>query len=168
MIHRPELLDALESAPAGPLATTAWRHMLGDRVPEQENIGGARWNPPGVAAIYLSLERQGAIAEGDYALAVQPINPRVRRFLYAVELTLENVVDLSDPAAFARTGLTGKDVASDDHAACQEVGAAIDWAEHDGLLVRSARSDCLNLVIYPAHRSADAIFVYAVGEELQR
>jgi RES domain-containing protein len=166
MIHRPELLDALQSAPAGPLETTAWRHMFGTHPPDLENTGGARWNPPGVAAIYLSLARHGAIAEGDHAIAVQPLRPRARRIVYPVELTLGKVIDLSEATLLERVGLTDDDLASDDHTACQEVGAAIDWLEYDGLLVLSARSDALNLVIYPAHRSPDAMFSSGDGEEL--
>lgn len=166
MIHRPELLDALQSAPAGPLETAAWRHMFGTRAPDQENTRGARWNLPGVAAIYLSLARHGAIAEGDHAIAVQPLRPRGRRVIYLVELTLANVLDLSDAAVLQRVGLTEEDLAGDDHTACQEVGAATDWLEHDGLLAPSARSDALNLVIYPAHRPPAATFTYGDDEEL--
>jgi len=105
MIHRPELLDALQRAPAGPLETAAWGHMFGMRPPDLENTGGARWNPPGVAAIYLSLARHGAIAEGDHTIAVQPFRPRARRFVYCIELTLANVLDLSDAAVLQRVGL---------------------------------------------------------------
>lgn len=81
MIHRLELLDALEEAPSGPLEITAWRHMFGTHPPDQENTRGARWNPPGVVAIYVSRERHGAIAEGDHVIAVQPPRPRIRRFV---------------------------------------------------------------------------------------
>lgn len=94
MVHRPELLDALEHATTTAIDTTAWRHMFG-RAPDTENTTGARWNPPGVAAIYLSLTREGAIAEGDHAAAVQPLRPRALRRVYSVELTLANVLDLS-------------------------------------------------------------------------
>lgn len=166
MIHRPELLDALQNSPAGPLETTAWRHMFGRRSPDQENTGGARWNPPSVAAIYLSRTRSGAIAEGDHAIAVQPLRPRARRILYPIELTLANVIDLTDPDQLASIGLTDNDLAADDHSACREVGAAINWLEHDGLLVPSARSDAHNLVIYPAHRLPEAAFSYTDGEQL--
>ncbi len=166
MIHRPDLLDVLEAAPAGPLETTAWRHMFGTRAPDLENTRGARWNPPGVAAIYLSTEKAGAIAEGTHALSVQPLRPRVRRFTYAVRLTLDKVLDLSDDDVLAATGLTPQDIESDDHGACQEIGAAVDWLEHDGLLVASARSAAMNLVVYPAHRPPNATFDYDDGEEL--
>lgn len=166
MIHRPELLTALENAPAGPLHLTAWRHMFGNHPPDQENNRGARWNSPGVAAIYLNKERAGAIAEGDHALAIQPLRPRARRKVYAVRLTLENVLDLSAPRDREEIDLTDDDIANNDLTACQEVGAAVDWLEHDGLLVPSARSAALNLVIYPAHRSPAAAFDYDDGEEI--
>lgn len=167
MIHRPELLDALQRAPAGPLETAAWRHMFGMRPPDPENTGGARWNPPGVAAIYLSLARHGAIAEGDHTIAVQPFRPRARRFVYSIELTLANVLDLSDAAVLQRVGLDDQDLADDDHTACREVGAATAWLEHDGLLVPSARSKAHTLVIYPAHQAPDATFTHGDGEELE-
>ncbi|MEA2937133.1 MAG: hypothetical protein QOC56_637 [Alphaproteobacteria bacterium] len=164
MIHRPELLDALEKAPSGPREITAWRHMFGRHPPDQENTRGARWNPAEVAAIYLSLARHGAIAEGDHAISAQPLRPRASRFVYAVDLSLVSVLDLSDPLDLSRTGLTDDDLAGDDHTACQEVGAAVDWLEHDGLLVPSARSDALTLVILPAHRPPEALFAFGAGE----
>lgn len=166
MIHRPELLDALQRASTGSLEATAWRHMFGARPPDQENSGGARWNPPGIAAIYLSCERHGAIAEGDHAIRVQPYRPRARRVVYSVKLTLDNVLDLSDRVDLARVGLTAEDLSDDDHTACREVGGAVDWLEHDGLLVPSARSEALTLVIYPAHTSPEAQFAYGEGEDL--
>jgi RES domain-containing protein len=166
MIHRLELLNALEDAPVGPLAITAWRHMFGHHLPDQENNRGARWNPPGVAAIYLSYDRTGAIAEGNHAIAIQPIRPRARRKLYTVTLTLEKVINISSPADLARIGLTADDIASDDMTACQEVGAAAEWLAQDGLIVPSARSPSLNLVIYPAHRASDAVFEFDSGEDV--
>lgn len=74
------------------------------------------------------------------------------------------MLDLSDPLDLSRSGLAGQDLAADDHTACQEVGAAVDWLGHDGLLVPSARSDALSLVIYPANRSPDAVFAFGAGE----
>ena len=37
------------------------------------NTRGARWNPPGLAAIYTSEERDTAIAEGQHAIDMQPL-----------------------------------------------------------------------------------------------
>lgn len=141
--------------------------MFGRRAPDTENTTGARWNPAGVPAIYLSLTEQGATAEGDHAIAVQPLRPRVRRVLYPVQLTLANVLDLSDPGQVTDlTGLTAADITDDDHAKCREIGAAADWLEHDGLLVPSARSAANNLVVFPSHRPADAAFEAGPGVDV--
>ena len=166
MIHRPELLDALELAPTVKIDVIAWRHMFGSRAPDTENTTGARWNPAGVAAIYLSLERYGAIAEGDHAVVVQPRRPRAKRSVYAVKLTLHSVLDLTGPDDLDAVGLTMADIGDDDHSACREVGAAADWLEHDGLLVPSTRSAANTLVVYPAHRAPDARFTYGKREEV--
>lgn len=167
MIHRLELLNALEGAPSRPLATTAWRHMFGTHPPETENTRGARWNPPDLAAIYLCCTRDGAIAEGDHAISVQPLRPRTRRFVYPIAITLDNVLDLSDSAVLATTGISDKQLTDDDHTACREVAAAVAWLEHDGLLVPSVRSDATNLVIYPALCSPTAQFDSGPGEALK-
>jgi RES domain-containing protein len=168
MIHRPELLDALQASPERQLDITAWRHMFGRLPPDVENTRGARWNPSGVAAIYLSRTREGAIAEGDHAVAVQPLRPKARRVLYEVHLTLDRVFDLTADVDLARVGLTSEDLGDDDFSACQEVGAAVAWLEHDGLLVPSARSSATNLVVYPSNRSESARYDFADGEELSR
>lgn len=140
--------------------------MFGRHPPDKENDRGARWNPRGIAALYLCLERSGVIAEGDFAVAAQPFRPRARRFVYEVGLSLANVLDLSDPTTLASTGLHDSDIASDDHSACREVGAAVAWLEHDGLLVPSARTSATNLVIYPANRPPDARYEFGAGAQI--
>jgi RES domain-containing protein len=74
------------------------------------------------------------------------------------------VLDLTNQVDLSRVGLTEEDLASDDHAACREVGAAVDWLEHDGLLVPSARSDAFTLVIYQEYRAPEARFAFGEGE----
>ncbi len=166
MIHRPELLDALQHAPSSPLSLSAWRHMFGGRRPDSENIGGARWNPPGTPAIYLSLSREGAIAEGDHALAVQPLRPRARRYVYEVTLTLERVLDLTADTHLRAVGLTPEMIGQDDHESCREVGGAVAWQGHDGLLIPSARSKASNLVVFPNNRNVAASFDHGHAEEV--
>ena len=72
-IHDPALLDAIGRLGSERLESiTVWRHMFNDNPPELSNIRGARWNPPGVAAIYTSEQRETAIAEanGDIRITV--------------------------------------------------------------------------------------------------
>jgi RES domain-containing protein len=140
-------LDAVEALPTGEWRGHVWRHMFNEYAPERINTGGARWNPPGVGAIYAAIERETAIAEGEHMIEVQPRRIFRRRVLYELEVDVDKVVDLTDPAALASVGLTMADIASDDFTACQRVGGAIEWLGNGGILVPSARRAGDNMVI---------------------
>jgi len=146
-IYDPDLLDALEGLPATDWQGPVWRHMFNDYTPERINTNGARWNPPGVGAIYTALSRDTALAEGQHAVDVQPRRTYARRVLYEVEAKIHGLVDLRAPEALTQVGLTLDDIESDDHAACQRIGGATAWLERGGLLVPSARAAGQNLVI---------------------
>lgn len=167
MVYPPQLLDLLQQLEPVGWEGTAWRHMLGIRPADTENTRGARWNPPEVAAIYTSLHRDGAVAEGSHALASQPLSPRVRRIVYEVHVTLNSVLDLTDSDTLSLLGVGTDELASDDMRACRDVGGAAAWLEHDGILVPSARSEVTNLVIYPANRAVSAAFDVIREEELR-
>lgn len=65
MLDRLDLLKALEAIQNQAWERFVWRHMFGDDPPTRINDKGARWNPAGVPAIYCSLDRATALAEGD-------------------------------------------------------------------------------------------------------
>jgi len=119
----PPLLKQIEA-----LGTTAlrdaivFRHMLADIPPGRANTRGARWNPPDVAAIYTSFERDTALAEADYYLSLQNPTPRVRRTIYRIRVRLDRVVELRDSEILNSLGVS--DVALPDLTACQRVGGA--------------------------------------------
>jgi RES domain-containing protein len=145
--YDPTLLDALEGLPAAAWQGRVWRHMFNDYTPDRVNTSGARWNPPGVGAIYTALERSTALAEGQHAIDVQPRRTYAKRVMYEVQVAVADVVDLTTAAALAAVGLTPDDLQADVPNACQRVGGAAAWLERDGLLVPSARADGANLVI---------------------
>lgn len=145
--YDPAFLDVVEALPTREWRGRAWRHMFNDYAPERINTGGARWNPPGVGAIYTSLERDTAVAEGEHMIAAQPRRIFRRRVLYELEVDVANVVDLSDPHLLASVGLSADAIHSDDHGACQRVGGAVAWLGRGGIIVPSARADSGNLVI---------------------
>lgn len=167
MVFDPDLLDRLQAIEPGPYEGIVFRHMFGDHPPYRENTRGARWNPPDVSAIYLSIERQTALAEGDHMLAVQPVRPRSRRTIYSVRVTLRSVLDLRVTGQLEALGIGPEELAGDDHAACRKVGGAVAWLGYDGLLVPSARSNGSNLVIYPDQRSPAAEFEQMSAEDIQ-
>jgi RES domain-containing protein len=166
VIYPPELLDRLQTVTPAPWAGRAFRHMFGNYPPDAENTRGARWNPPGVAAIYTSLARDGALAEAEHQIAAQPIPPRARRTIYTLELTLAGVLDLADADLLQSLGVGPAELAADDMTACRRLGGAADWLMHDGLLLPSARSTNTNLVIFPANRARDARFEILNAESM--
>jgi RES domain-containing protein len=143
----PELLDLLESRATEQWSGSVWREVLGDTNPLRPNQRGARWNPPGVEALYCSLLKSTAKAEIDYLLSVQSVPVRTRRSIQLyVQLTrVIDLVDLSPLASFGmdRTSLLGPAVAES-----RLLGHAVSWLGCAGLLVPSARHGGTNLVIY--------------------
>ena len=127
------------------------------------NVRGARWNLPGVAALYASLSRATALAEADHQIALQPVRPRIARHLHELDVRLSRVADLTDPAVLERFGVTIEHLAELDFTPSQEVGAALAAAGYDGMLVPSARADGVNLVILGASPESGAVVV--VGSE---
>lgn len=157
-----ELLEYLQSLEPAPFSRSVYRHMFGERSPTLENTSGARWNPPGVAAIYVSLERETVIAEGDHAIAVQPLPPRIARWVYPVSVELADVLDLSAAGALEPAGVGVAELGGDDDSPCQAVGEAVAWLGFEGVIVPSARAAGANLVIFTANLKPDAVF--EVGE----
>lgn len=165
MLDRADLLKALEAIDDRLWEGFLWRHMFADNPPSRFNDKGARWNPPGVPAIYCSLDRATARAEGDYAVSVQSLKPAAKRTIYKLRVTLKRVLDLSPPAILGELSLREGELSGTDHTACRMIGEAVEWLEHDGMIVPSARSSGRNLVIFPRRRSAEADFE-VVGSEV--
>jgi RES domain-containing protein len=147
MAHDHALLEALESFGSAPWSGHVWRHMFNAHKPNRVNVLGARWNPPGVGAIYTAIERETALAEGQYAVDIQPRPIRAERFLYELDIRVDDVVDLTQPGRLVQVGIGLKELQSDAVSACQAVGGAASWLGRGGLIVPSARRAGDNLVI---------------------
>lgn len=167
MVYEPQLLDKLEEFGGRTLELVVWRHMFNELDPARGNTRGARWNPPGVAAIYTSCERETALAEADYAIASQPVRPSTSRQLYRMRVTVLKGVDLSDRGRLADVGVGEIELVSVDQAACRTVGGAAHWLGYDGLLVPSARAAGTNLVLYADRLDVDAAFEIIDREDLE-
>jgi RES domain-containing protein len=165
LIYDPAILDILQGLQPQEWRGTVYRHMLADYPPERDNTRGARWNPPGTAARYASLEKETALAEAEYLLSLQNPRPRAIRTLYSIKVRLLSVLDLTSSDLLSRLGITGSKLRDSDHSACQAIGGAVAWLEHDGLLVLSARHAGTNLVIYPTNANPRMEFE-VVGREV--
>lgn len=143
----PELLDLLESRAIAVWSGLVWREALGDTDPLRPNHRGARWNPPGVEALYCSLLEDTAKAEVDFLLSLQSVPVRKRRSVQ-LDVELTRVVDLADLSPLASFGLASADLLGPTVVAPRFVGRAVSWLGCAGLLVPSARHSGSNLVIY--------------------
>ncbi len=98
-------------------------------------------------ALYTSLDRSTAVAEGDYLIEIQPLPLRAKRTVHRLNIELKSVLDLSDRAVLASLGVDEQALAGDDHGRCQAVGGAAAFLHCDGIIVPSARDPGHNLVI---------------------
>lgn len=168
MIFEQEVLDALEKLNQEAWEGEVWRFVARGRNPLLANRTGARWSPPGTAALYTSLERGTVLAELDHLRNLQ--TPPVRRSafrLYRVRVQVESILILTNQAVLGTLGLDEQQVASDDMNACQSVGGAAAWLGRDAILVPSARADGSNLVVFVDNQQPDAVLEPVEEEDLE-
>lgn len=158
------MLDILQSAVVSAWNGTVYRHMFGSHSPARTNTEGARWNAPGLAAIYTSCERETALAEAEYSISMQPLRPRAKRTLFTIHVSLKSVIDLTAADLLPRLGIADDVLSNLDHSPCRTIGAAVNWLGHDGLLVPSSRRRSgTNLVIFQQDLATSAFEVTDEG-----
>ncbi len=167
MIHDPALLDQLQELEPHPWEGIVYRHMVNDYPPERTNTRGARWNPPEEAAIYASVDRATVLAEAEYRLSAQIVQPRLkRRTIYEVKVKLLHSLDLQSPTLLRQIGITERELKADDHTPCQKIAGAAAFLDFDSLLVPSARHPGTNLVIFMNRLGPEGEFEIVGSEDL--
>lgn len=163
----PRVAEALARLPETKFEGSAWKHTLPTQPIAAANTRGARWNPPGVPAIYFALERETALAEGDYLVGLQPQPIRGRREIHEVGLRLDRVLDLRDRQQLHRLGASEAELRSSDHSTCRRIGGTAEWLGFDGIIVPSARTSGANLVVFERHAAADFDVRVLASEKLE-
>lgn len=170
MIHDPKLLEQLSALPTERFDGEVFRATRASLDPLAPSTSGGRWAPVAdarhqIPVLYTSLEREGALAEVSYhwgQLTPRPSKPAVVHHLkVATGRTLR----------LLRTDLEGVGVdlarfSGRDHPRAQEIGAAVAFLDHDGLIVPSARWDCENLVIFTDNHHPSAELTVMGSEEV--
>jgi RES domain-containing protein len=141
------LLELLAEFETNEWAGQVWRYTFAAYPPDKTNLRGARWNPAGVEALYVSLSRETALAEAEHQLDIQPLRPTATRTIHRLKVRVYRMLDLTETGMLARLGASPDDLAGDDLRVCQSIGGTAAYLEVDGLLVPSARADGSNLVI---------------------
>lgn len=151
------LIDGIEAIAPTPFSGTVWRVVREGRDPLEGRASGGRWDDGTFDVLYTSLEREGALAEMYFHLRRgQPIFPsRVRYELYELSLSLERALKLLDLAALGSLGVTPEafgrlsyEERVSEYPRTQDIAEVAHFLEFDGLLVPSARRDCLNAVVF--------------------
>lgn len=145
-VHDPALLDALEDS-IDPWEGECWRYVIGTSDPLRPNSRGARWNPPGVEALYFSTSQEGAESELRSMLERQPVPTRRPLQGYKFEIRINRAVDIRS-AGLDEVGFGTAAMISEDWSTPRRIGAAADWLGVAGLIVPSARHATPNLVLF--------------------
>ncbi|MER9232225.1 RES family NAD+ phosphorylase [Mesorhizobium sp. M0622] len=160
------LIDAIEAIAPVEYSGTVWRVVRQGRSPIQCSSSGGRWGDETFDVLYASQAREGALSEMRFHLTRgQPVAPsRVRYNLFEIDLALERALRLLDLAALQSLGLDtpryGQLSYQEKHAEyprSQDIGEAAHFLDYDGLIVPSARYDCLNVVAFCDRLPAGAI-----------
>jgi RES domain-containing protein len=148
--HDRELLDALESHPSEAFSGETWRVTAKGRSALRGSTAGGRWSPPGeFEVLYTSLAREGALAEIGYRLSLEPVWPsRVEHELHLIAARTNSSLRFADVSTLSKFGVDVKRYASFEYSVTQAIAAAAFFLDFDGLVVPSARSTELNLVIF--------------------
>lgn len=164
------LLDAIEDVRPNVFSGVVWRVVREGRDPMSCSRSGGRWEDGTFDVLYTSLERDGALNEMRFHLSRgQPVMPSQIRFkLFELDVRLARVLKLADLAALqalgldtARYGQMSWQEKEAEYPRSQDIGEATHFLDYDGLLVPSARWNCLNAIIFCDRVQPDALSIKA-------
>ncbi|MHB1302688.1 MAG: RES family NAD+ phosphorylase [Acidiphilium sp.] len=155
--HDRELLDALESHPSEAFSGETWRVTIKGRDALRGSTAGGRWSPPGeFEVLYTSLARAGALAEIGYRLSLEPVWPsRLEHELHRITARTDRSLRFADVSSLSPLGVDAGRYAKFEYSVTQAIAAAAFFLDFDGLIVPSARSRELNLVVFTETLSVD-------------
>ena len=139
------------------------------RDPLEPGAAGGRWNPPGVPVLHASLEKGGALSEMRYHLTRgQSVPPsRISLRLYTLNVETDRALKRPDLAALAclgadvgRYGALAYARRDREYTRLQEIAEAARFLEFGGLLVPSARAECMNAVLFAQGPAAADIEIH--------
>lgn len=151
------LIDAIEALTPVRFEGTVWRVVRKGRSPVDCARSGGRWDDGTFDVLYTSQQRDGAIAEMYFHLGRgQPVFPsKVEYGVHELEVRLDTALQLLDLGALQRLGLETSrygqlsyDQASDAYPRSQDIAEAAHFLEFDGLIVPSARWNCMNVILF--------------------
>lgn len=170
MIHEPDLVDYLQELPVTSFDDTVYRTTGMNADPTAFSTTGGRWAAPeidetGFSILYTSLVREGAIAEVASYLAMLTPVPRKSLKVHTLNVSVEKALKIAI-TDFKALGIEPESYSGRNYERTQQVGAAVNFLELDGLIAPSARWDCNNLMIFANRHSLDQKLDVISSEEV--
>ena len=144
----PDLLESIDRFERTPFAGKVWRVVRETRDPLQASAVGARWDPGTFDVLYTSLDPDGALEEMYFHLSRQPVFPSVPFKLHRLRVQATNVLRLPEMRMLEELGVDASRFIAMDYMRTRAIGDAAYFLGFDGLIVPSARSRFLNLVLF--------------------
>lgn len=154
------LLDALDAFGREAVELDAWRLVREGPDPTAGGPSQSRWCNGSFDVLYASLEKDGAVAEIEALLALQPVAPSKARWIpHRLKVVAAKVLRLPDLAALDRLGVDTGRYAERDYRRTQGIADAAFFLGYDGLIAPSARWGCPNLVLFADRVPPGNVFV---------
>ncbi len=144
-----DLLEALDVKPRREFHDRVWRAVHERRSPLDPSRAGGRWDLGAVDVLYTSLVAEGAIAEIEYYLNLQPVFPsRMQHAYYEIDVRLSSVMHIESIDELVALGVDRVRYTERLYERTAEIGDAAAFLGCDGIIVPSARAKALNLVVF--------------------
>ena len=149
-VHDRSILDAIEAIEPISFGESVWRITRSGSDALRGSAASGRWSPGGsIEVLYTSLQRDGAMAEIGFRLALEPVWPsRIVHDIHEISLQTERTLSITDLTHLSELGVDLPKYESFDYSVTQALAAAAHFLEFDGMIVPSARHGSLNLVLF--------------------
>lgn len=160
------MLDALDACPREALNGAFWRVCRAGRDPLQAAPSQSRWCDGSFDVLYMSSERDGAIAEVHALLAAQPVFPsQVAWSVHRLTVRTERTLRLADLDALAALGVDVGRYRERDYARTQAIAEAAYFLGFDGLVAPGARWTCHTIALFAGRLAPESLAVEASEPE---
>jgi len=162
------LTDALDKCVPQTFQGPVWRAVRDGRDPLSPSPSHSRWCNGTFDVLYTSLTMDGAIAEIDALLSLQPVFPSKMRWrVFEIAAIAPRTLYLADFAALANLGVDVARYRDRNYSRSQEIADVASFLGFDGLIVPNARWDCNNLVLFTDRLAPDDLsLATSTGMEL--
>ena len=152
------MMDALDACARAEYIGETWRVARKGRDPLQGSASFSRWCDGTFDVLYMSLDRDGSIAEVDALAKLQPVFPsKIVSLLYRLEVNTTRTLRLADMNALSKLGVDTTRYRERNYEKTAAIAETALFLGFDGLMAPSARYARNNLVLFTERLSPEDI-----------